>query len=104
MGPRDRLEKLVRQFQLERDPAVWAITCFEVVREQRRSGAASRLLGGVLDDLRARGVARVQAFPRRGSDLGSGELWTGPESMYRAAGFAVVRDDASRPVLELSLG
>lgn len=104
VGRRDRLEKLVRQFGLEPDRDAWAITCFEVARERRRQGVASLLLRRVLEDLRARRVTRVQAFPRRGSELAAGELWTGPESMFRRAGFAVVRDDPDRPVLELATG
>lgn len=104
VGPRDRLPKLVRQFDLAPDPAVWAITCFLIAPEQRGRGRARALLDGVLDDLRARGgVRRVEAFPRRGAGLDAGELWNGPESMFRAAGFRVVRDDPVRPVLAVDL-
>jgi hypothetical protein len=30
-------------------------------------------------------------------------LWNGPESTYAHLGFAVVRDDAKRPLLRLTL-
>jgi ribosomal protein S18 acetylase RimI-like enzyme len=98
-GPRDRLVKLARQFDLAPDPATWAITCFQVAPAYRRRGLASFLLGETLRDMRARGVRRVEAFPKRGADLQTDDLWNGPEAMFRAAGFAVVRDDPRRPVL-----
>jgi len=100
-GPRDRLTKLVRQLALAPDPAAWAITCFQIAPARRRQGLASFLLGEVLRDLRGRGVRRVEAFPKRGPSLEVDELWNGPESMFRTAGFAVVRDDPRRPVLAI---
>jgi ribosomal protein S18 acetylase RimI-like enzyme len=102
VGPRDRLEKLVRSYALEPDPETWAITCFVVAPAQRRLGMARFLLQQVLVDLRSRGVRRVEAFPRRRT-AAPGELWTGPEAMFRDVGFAVARDDPERPVLELKL-
>lgn len=102
-GPRDRLAKLVEQLHLEPDPATWALTCFLVAPERRGERLATRLLAGVLDALRARGVARVEACPKRGADLDALDLWTGPEAMFRGAGFRVVRDDPARPVLALEL-
>ncbi len=101
VGLRDRLEKLVAQFELQPDPEAWAITCFAVIPSERRRGAARFLLTEVLRDLRGRGAVRVQAFPKRGVDVP--EMWTGPEELYRRAGFAVVREDESRPVLALEL-
>lgn len=102
VGPRDRLPNLKRRYGLAPDPEVWSVTCFVVVPAARRGGAATELLGGVLEDLRARGVARVQAFPRRGATE-PGALWTGPEAMYLRAGFRVERDDPERPILSLAL-
>jgi ribosomal protein S18 acetylase RimI-like enzyme len=102
VGPRDRLEKLVRQFGLAPDPDTWAITCFLIAPTHRRQGLAAFLLREVLVDLRARGVKRVEAFPKRGEALDALDLWNGPEAMFRAAGFAVVQDDPQRPVLALA--
>lgn len=102
-GPRDRLAKLVQQFELEPDPNTWAVTCFLLAPEQRGKGLARRLLNGVLEDLRARGVQRVEAFPKRGEGLDAADLWNGPERMFAAAGFEVVRDDPTRPVLARDL-
>jgi RimJ/RimL family protein N-acetyltransferase len=103
MGQRDRLSKLVQQFGLPPNPAAWAITCFFIVPAYRRRGLALRTLALVLADLRSRGIQRVEAFPKRGVDLDAGDLWNGPETIFRAAGFAVVRDDPQRPVLALDL-
>lgn len=103
-GPRDRLAKLVRQFRLEPLPGTWAITCFLVAPAYRGRGLAARLLAEVLLDLPARGARRVEAFPKRGLDLEPGDLWNGPEAMFRAAGFEVARDDPGRPVLAIELG
>lgn len=102
-GRRDRLEKLVRQYRLTPDPDAWAITCFQIAPTHRKQGLAGYLLAGALDNLRRRGVRRVEAFPKCGAGLEAGDLWTGPESLYRAAGFTVVRDDPRFPVLALGL-
>ena len=101
VGQRDRLQKLTTQFNLPLHPTTWAITCFYITKAYRERGFASHLLRAVLKHLKARGVSRVEAFPKRGVNLEAGELWNGPESMFRAAGFVVVQDDPVRPVLRL---
>jgi GNAT superfamily N-acetyltransferase len=103
VGPRDRLAKLVRQYDLPPDDGTWALSCFLIAPAQRRRGLTGLLLAEVLADLRARGVRRLEAYPRRGEGLDPLDLWAGPESVYRAAGFRVVRDDAARPVLAREL-
>lgn len=103
VGRRDRLEKLVSQLGLEPDPDCHAITCFLVAPDRRRRGRARVLLRGVLDDLRARGARRVEAYPRRGADLPDGELWTGPAGLYEEAGFRCIREHPTHPVLSLEL-
>ena len=104
VGPRDRLTKLVHQLDLIPDPETWAITCFLLHPDFRRRGFARSLLHGLLSDLPSRGARRVEAFPRRGPDLDPLELWNGPESLFLEAGFAVLREDPFRPVLQLTLG
>jgi ribosomal protein S18 acetylase RimI-like enzyme len=103
VGSRDRLAKLREQFGLERDPTVWAITCFMIHPDYRRRGFARSLLLTILEDLPARGVKRVEAFPRRGDDLDSHDLWNGPEALYLEAGFEILKDDPVRPILGLEL-
>jgi GNAT superfamily N-acetyltransferase len=102
VAPRDRLPNLVRRHRLPPDPGALAIGCFVVVPSRRREGLASRLLAGVLEDLRTRHHGRVEAFPKRGASE-PGEMWTGPEAMFLAAGFQVERDDQELPVLVLNL-
>jgi GNAT superfamily N-acetyltransferase len=104
VGLRDRLVKLVRQMGLAPSPGTYAITCFQVDPRYRRRGVASSLLAGILEDLRSRGVRRVEAFPRRGDDLAPGELWTGPVEIYERQGFSPLGGDPRSPVLVLDLG
>jgi ribosomal protein S18 acetylase RimI-like enzyme len=99
-GPRDRLPKLVAQYGLAPDPEVWAFTCFEIAPSHRGRGAAALLLRGALEDLRARGVGRVQGFPKCGADLEPGRAWTGPEALFLSAGFAEVSRGPAGPVVE----
>ena len=101
VGRRDRLLKLREQFGLEPDHDTWAITCFMIHPDYRRRGFARSLLSAILGDLPARGARRVEAFPRRGHDLDSCDLWNGPEALYLEAGFEVIQDDPIRPILEL---
>ena len=103
VGQCDRLEKLVWQFQLPPDSNTWAISCFMIAPAYRRQGLAARMLAAVLADLRNQGVQRVEAYPKRGGDLDVDDLWNGPESMFRAAGFGVVKDHPTRPVLSVKL-
>lgn len=102
VAPRDRLPNLMLRHRLQPDSHVLAIGCFLVAPSRRREGLASLLLAGVIDDLRTRGVRRVEAFPKRGASL-PGEMWTGAEAMYLAAGFRIARDDERLPVLVLDL-
>ena len=102
-GPRDRLPKLVRQYGLAPDPAAWALTCFEIAPSHRGRGAARFLLDGVLADLRTRGVRRVEGFPRCGKNLEPGQAWTGPEALFRGAGFVEAGRAERGPVLRIEL-
>ena len=104
VGPRDRLKKLVEQYSLPPDPDCWAVTCVEIAPSHRGKGAAAYLMKGILDDLRARGVRRVQAFPRTGEKLEPGQAWTGPEGLFRTAGFREVGRAERGPVVEIALG
>ena len=99
---RDELPKLASQFGLPPDPGAFALGCFAVQPRARRRGAARALLAAALADLPSRGARRVEAFPKRGVSE-PGELWNGPEALFRAAGFRVVREDPVRPVLALDL-
>ena len=101
--PRDRLAKIARQFDLAPDAGTWAIGCFFIHPDHRRRGIARHLLRAVLDDLTGRGARRVEAYPKRtAGDVG--ELWNGPEALFRDFGFVTLKDDPVRPVLARDLG
>jgi GNAT superfamily N-acetyltransferase len=100
-GPRDRWPKLAAAMQAEPDPEAWAIPCVLVHPSARGRGYARLLLRGALDDLRARGVRRVEAFPRPGGDLPADEAWTGPEAIFVEGGFRRLRDTGRRTVYAL---
>jgi GNAT superfamily N-acetyltransferase len=102
LGPRDRLEKLVRQFELERDPRTWAVSCFLVAPSHRDRGVASTLLDAAIEGARAEGAVRLEGYPRTAAD-DAGELWTGPEHLFVRAGFRRVHDAPPRRVYRLGL-
>lgn len=99
---RDAFAKLATQFGVTSDEDAWMIGCVLILPEFRGKGVAGEALRLVLDDLRLRGARSIDAFPKRGA-TDAGELWNGPESTYVRLGFAVVRDDAKRPLLRLTL-
>jgi ribosomal protein S18 acetylase RimI-like enzyme len=98
VGPRDRLPKLRLQYGLDPDPSAFAVTCFEIDPAHRGKGGARLLLRDVVADLRGRGVRRLEGFPRCGR-LEPGEAWTGPEGLFRAAGFREERRAGRGPVM-----
>lgn len=104
-GRRDRLAKLVGQLVLAPDPATWAITCLLVAPAWRGRGVAHALVAGALADMRRRGAKRVEAYPRSdGLETTPEDVWTGPSSLFRAAGFTTVRPGLPRDVVALELG
>jgi len=103
-GPRDGWPKLAAQFGLAPDPGAWAVTCFCIRPEVRRQGLAGRLLRAILGDLRQRGVARVEGYPRAAGEHEDGELWTGPLELFEGVGFKVVKEEGRRQVVALELG
>lgn len=106
-GPRDRLEKLVRQYGLAPDPRAWALTCLLVAPSHRRRGVARDLVLGAVTDIRSAGAAaRIEAFPRRpepGASLPDEDAWTGSVELFASADFAITRDDPRFPVMALDL-
>ncbi len=101
-GPRDRLEKLRAGSGLAPDPDVWALSCFAIAPDRRGRGLLRELVSRMLETLRAQGVERLQAFPRRGEGLEAGEVWTGPEALFVSLGFRLVKEGERRCVYELA--
>lgn len=103
VGPRDRLQKLVKQFALSPDPDVWAITCFLVLPSHRRKGMARSMLEAVLEDLKSRAVTRVQAFPKQTESEDPLEHWCGPVQLFQEVGFRQTSAVGAPLIFEYSL-
>jgi GNAT superfamily N-acetyltransferase len=101
--PRHKLAHLERRLKLAPDLEAWAIGCLFVAPSRRGQGLARALLEGVIADLKRRAVPRLEAYPRRGSELDVGELWTGPEGLVTRLGFRLQREDERLPVYRLDL-
>ncbi|HEX9743957.1 MAG TPA: GNAT family N-acetyltransferase, partial [bacterium] len=99
VGKRDRLKKLVEQFELEPDPEMWAITCFFIIPKYRKKKWATYMLRAVVADLYKQGVRKIESFPTRRPFPTAGDLWTGKESTYESVGFKLVRDHPTQPVM-----
>jgi GNAT superfamily N-acetyltransferase len=102
-GVRDRLPKLLETYALEPESETFAFTCFLVTKKWRGRGVAHQLLCRSLEDLTARGVNRVQAYPRRGVLLTDDDAWQGTERLFQRAGFELIRDHESWPIYQLDL-
>lgn len=100
-GARDAFPKLLRAYDLAPDEQAAAVSCFLIPPALRRQGLAAGLLKLVLADLRSRGFSRVQAFPHCGAELADDDVWTGPEALFTAAGFSLLKADVRRPVYQL---
>jgi len=103
VGVRDRLEKLVRQFALPPDPEVWALTCLLVAPAHRRAGVARRMLEAVIEDLRSRGVRRLQAYPKKSDSTDPLDLWCGPRRLLDDLAFRRSSPETGPLVMELEL-
>ena len=69
-----------------------AIVCFVIHPQRRRHGIARALLAAGVENLAARGIALVDAFPWNAGpqDTKPADHYHGTLSMFTAAGFAVV--------------
>ena len=103
VGKRDQFPLLLNKFALEPDAEVWAVTCMAIPECIQGFGFMHKILALIIEDLRSRGVKRLQAFPKADPNLPKMENWTGPLSLYLKAGFKVVKADEKHPVLELNL-
>lgn len=96
-GQTGRLEKLCETYRLSSESNTWAITCFALAPAARKRGLAKRFLQLMLDDIKTRGVERVLGFPVRETE----DPWTGPESIFKSAGFILEKDDKKIPIYSL---
>jgi ribosomal protein S18 acetylase RimI-like enzyme len=68
-----------------------SVVCFVIAPGHRRRGIARELLSAACDEARARGLERVEAYPRKKARTAA-ELYHGPLELYRGQGFAVHRE------------
>jgi hypothetical protein len=71
----------------------WAVSCFVVVRGQRRSGVSAELLDAAVEHAAANGAKTVEGYPVDPSakkSVSGAELFHGALSVFRAAGFTEV--------------
>jgi GNAT superfamily N-acetyltransferase len=88
------------------DPSVWAVSCFAVRKEHRRSGLMPALLDAAVEHAREHGARVVEAYPFDVSTRKrpSNELYRGVLSVFTAAGFTVIaRPTADRALVSLTL-
>jgi GNAT superfamily N-acetyltransferase len=103
-GPRDAMPKIAETFSLDPDPDAWALTCFLVLAPYRGQGLGRQFFDAVLEELRARGVPAVEGYPLHGDGHAAEDVWSGPESLYVAAGFTELARGPRRAVYRLELG
>jgi GNAT superfamily N-acetyltransferase len=88
------------------DERVWSVVCFWIPRSERGKGVATELLGGAIEQARARGARAVEAYPvdASGERHPAANLFTGTLAMYLRAGFTEVgRPRGSQLVVRRSL-
>ena len=112
LGPVGRLQKLWNGYhldELEVTPRDLAVSCVFLRSSVRRKGWLHVFLEEVIRDLETNPPpgrtpnGQLLAFPRRGQRPAE-DVWTGPDAVFAAAGFRVLRDEGDRAVLARPLG
>jgi GNAT superfamily N-acetyltransferase len=71
----------------------WSVSCFYVHRAAWRGGVAAALLDAAVARAAERGASSVEGYPVR---AGSVDPYTGYDTMFRAAGFRLLRPGRGR--------
>ena len=86
---------------------IWAVTCFVVRVGLSWAGRRRALLQGAVDLARSAAASVVEAYPvdpSARSSVTAGELYHGPLSVFRDAGFTEVqRPSSTRAIVQLAL-
>jgi GNAT superfamily N-acetyltransferase len=97
--PKLRRLPVYRSLDLGDEDAAFAIGCFLIHPEHRRSGVARALIEGGVRIAEERGAAAIEGYPRRSSSpLYDEEAWQGPERAFLATGFEHVAGEPPYPV------
>lgn len=114
VGPRPHQRRLARtrnfagSLEPWDDESVWAVSCFVVRKEHRRSGLNDRLLEAAVAYAREGGARVIEGYPidpRAGSKKSSSSLFQGVVSTFLNAGFREVarpRPDLAIVALEIA--
>jgi GNAT superfamily N-acetyltransferase len=84
------------------DEGVWAVTCFVVGKDYRRTGLTYELTAAAVGHARARGARALEGYPMitlPGQEVTWGELHVGAYGAFVAAGFTEVRRPTKRRVI-----
>jgi GNAT superfamily N-acetyltransferase len=108
VAPRSAFRRLeaTRTLQPVDDKAAWAVVCFFVRKDRRRSGVALGLLKAAGDFARERGAPALEGYPSPdpSGTLPAPFLYTGTVSLFERAGFAMAaRRGKGRAVMRLDL-
>jgi ribosomal protein S18 acetylase RimI-like enzyme len=79
-----------------------AIVCFTIAQGFRNRGIAAKLLESALEDLKAQGVTRVEAYPVM-NDENQEHNYLGPLNLYKNMGFHIVRETENHALVEKTL-
>jgi GNAT superfamily N-acetyltransferase len=91
LGPRSDFFRLERSPTLSAvdDKPAWSIVCFYIHGDYKRRGLGSALLDAAVAYARDRGATMVEGYPVKPGHV---DPFTGFESMFREAGFRLVRE------------
>ena len=95
VAPRSELGRIVRSRAAPPvdDAPVWVIPCITVARAHRGRGIAVALIRAAVAYAGEQGAPAVEAYPRAGGErTGDDNVYFGTETMFRRAGFEVVRE------------
>ncbi len=84
------------------DQPVWAITCFFVAKEYRRSGMTAALIQAAVEHAEQHGARLIEAYPvePRSGDAPDMYVFTGNISTFQEAGFVeAARRSPTRPIM-----
>jgi GNAT superfamily N-acetyltransferase len=108
VGPRDHFSRLQRSPVTKPvdDTPTWAVTCFVIARDHRRSGVSGVLLDAAVAYARTQGAVAVEGYPvePRKDEMPAIYAWMGIASTFEGAGFTeIARRSETRPLFRLML-
>ena len=80
------------------------IVCFVIHSQWRWQGVARALLAAACESLARRGIEIIEAYPfKAGDSEAATDHYHGPLSLFRAAGFSIIREDPTMTVVRKTL-